>query len=106
MADAPQCDECQAILDEFREALSEMPLQVKDQLWSDREAFLKIIGGTEEDVERLEEADGKFRFPFQRSGRHVLPEGRYPKIQHIFEKMTLHRFRTGHSRLFKQLFGK
>jgi len=93
-----QCNECDAILREFRDARAEMPPVLRDRYWAERNAFLKIIGGTEEDVERAENVAGNFPFPAQ-SGLH-LPEGRYPKIQTIFCRALVHRFRSGHTILW------
>lgn len=95
-----QCDECEAILDELRNAVAEMSPDLRNRYQADREAFMKMIGGTEEDAERAEEAVGKFQFPFSRPGSHHLPEGRYPNIQNAIRKMVVHRFRTGHRTLF------
>jgi len=112
MNDPVQCQECEAILDEFRHVVSEMSPELRNQYQADREAFMKMIGGTAEDVERIEQAGERFRFPFQprvpyeRSGSHRLPEGRYPEIQNVVRKMVVHRFRTGHMILFRKLFGR
>ena len=91
-----QCSECEAILTEFRRALDEMPPALRDQYWADRDAFMSMIGGTEEEVQHLEQSGGKFQFPFYGSGAHRLSEGRYPRVHMAFRKMFEHRFRSGH----------
>jgi hypothetical protein len=92
MTNATPCEECQAIAEELRNAFAEMPPRLKDEYRADGEAFRRMIGGTEEDVERAEGMAGEFR----QSGWSDRPEGRYPRIQKAFRRMVMHRFRTGH----------
>jgi hypothetical protein len=108
MANATQCAECQSIVDEFRGALAELSPERMDQFWSYRDAFAEMIGGTEEDAERVEEIAEEYRFRPRLPGS---PETRdrdryYAKIHTALRQMLVHGFRTGHSRLFKQLFSK
>lgn len=104
MANAVQCPECQAILEEFRSACAEMPLEINSQFWSDRNVFTKLIGGTEEDVERLEELGEGFRFPPRLPGSNDERERYYSRLQNALGRMVVHRFRTGHNELFNQFF--
>jgi hypothetical protein len=96
MTNAFQCDECAAIADEFRDAIGEMPPNLLDRYRAERDAFRKMIGGTDEDFERAEEILGKPKFPINGSGLFDALGGRYPKIQNALRKMIVHRFRTGH----------
>jgi len=95
-----RCDECEAILEELRNALAEMPPQIRKRYESDRDAFLMMVGGSEEDVARLEESGDKYLF------RRTLPDAvekqgsDYYKIQSAYRKMIVHRFQTGHRALF------
>lgn len=99
------CDQCEAILREYRDAVAEMPPDVQDQYRADRESFIGMIGGTEEDVERAEQVADSFRSPVAQPGPYLLPEVRYPKIQNVFRRMMEHRFRSGH-RIHRILFMK
>ena len=63
MTTAPQCDECRAILEEFRDALREMSPEVTERFWSAREAFLKLIGSALRRKEiRFPEENGPVRW--------------------------------------------
>jgi hypothetical protein len=113
MANAPQCAECRSILDEFEDALAEVPPESSAQLWSRRDAFMKLIGRTEEDAERLEELGGQHQFrPWlpgafdERERYSSIAHGRYPAIQNAFRKMLAHAFRTGHWIGWKKLYGR
>jgi len=96
MTNAFQCDECVAIADEFRDAIGEMPPNLLDRYRAERDAFRKLIGGTDEDFERAEEILGKPKFPINGSGLFDALGGRYSKIHNALRKMIVHRFRTGH----------
>jgi hypothetical protein len=106
MTNATQCAECEAILEEFRGALAEMSPQRLDELWSYRDAFMKMVGGTEEDAERLDEIADRFRPRFPGSPETLDRDGYYSKIHTALQKMLVHSFRSGHRGLFKQLFSK
>ena len=96
MINAFDCDECAAIVDELRDAFGEMSPELLDRYRDDRDAFMNLIGGTDEDFGRAEELIGKSKFPIQGSGLFDALGGRYPRIQSAFRKMIVHRFRTGH----------
>ena len=96
MTTAPQCDECRALLEEFRDALREMSPEVTERFWSAREAFLKLIGGTEEDLEHLEESADKYQFRQPSAGSLPARDGYGSKIQSALGKMFAHCFRSGH----------
>jgi len=91
-----QCIECEAILEELRDAFGKTSPKLLDQYRAERDAFLKMIGGTEEDFERAEEVLGKPQFPIHSNGLFDALGGRYPKIQTAFCRMIVHRLRTGH----------
>jgi hypothetical protein len=101
MSSSAQCDECEAILEEIRNAFAELHLSPKlsAELRDDCEVFLRTFSGTEQD---LEEGLGKLQFRSQSSASLRAPESRYPKIAVALRKMSEHRFRTGHNALFRK----
>lgn len=114
MANAAQCAECQAILDEFRSALAEISPESGQQFWARRDDFMKMIGGTDEDAERIEKLGEKYRFrpwipgspdEWERN-RPLMNLGRNPAIQNVFRKLLTHAFRTGHWIGWKKLYGR
>jgi hypothetical protein len=96
-----QCDECEAILEEIRNAFAKLHLSPKlsAELRDDGEVFLRALRGTEQD---LEEGLGKLQFRSQSPESLRAPESRYPKIGVALRKMFEHRFRTGHIALFRK----
>ena len=96
VTDSAQCEECQTIREELGAALAEMSPESAEQFWSDRSAFMKLIGGTEEDLEHIEDSSREYRFRVQFPVSLEAIEGRNPKIQSALRKMLVHRFRTGH----------
>jgi hypothetical protein len=98
MAYPDECDECRALAQELRDAY--------DDAWASsdrafRDAWLasyRIIGGTEDDVQRFEELLAALPREEMYSAR--IPRGffpRFPRCRDAFGKMALHFARTGHS---------
>jgi hypothetical protein len=93
MSTPAQCDECQAILEELRNASAEICAspKLRDELRADCDALFKMMAGTEDDVD---EVLGKFRFRPQQPG---IREFRYPRVGDAVRKMFEHQTRTGHN---------
>ena len=96
MASSNDCDECRALAQDLRDAYADA--------CSDpavRDAWLathKMIGGTEEDAERAEEA----LKALPQAGRYDtrIPQGLSqlnPKLREVFRNLALHFARTGHT---------
>ena len=81
MDNRAECVECQAIIEELRGAFAEVLAspKLRDELRDDCKAIMGVLGGTEEDPERLEEVMGKFQF---RLGADT--ECRTPRIRDAF----------------------
>jgi hypothetical protein len=98
MSNRPECEECRAILDEFLNALDEIRVSQKlgDEMRARGEAFLRMLGGDENDAQLAEEILGKFRprpfGPLQPDESSVL----HPKLHDAARRMSEHRLRTGH----------
>jgi hypothetical protein len=88
MVDRRECDECRNILEELRAAFAEIRASPKlcKQLRDDASVLLSI--GKEEGADQ---AIGSFGFHLPH------PPPRYPKIAGAFQKLTLHKSRTGHN---------
>ena len=93
------CDECRTIAEEFRRALVKVQAspKLKVELRAAGEAFLEMMGGTEEGFERAERVLGRFQMGSRRPG--LL--GTDDPIRKMYE----HHARTGHMAL-RVLFGK
>ena len=86
MANRPNCEECQAILDELARAKAEM--QSVPALRKKMEAMYRMVGGTEEDVELAEEVLAKFRPQDPRQLGQSLTS--HPKVQKALQRMVEH----------------
>jgi hypothetical protein len=99
MSNRPECEECRALLDEFLSALDEIRVSKKlgDEMRARGEAFLRMLGGDENDAQLAEEIVGKFR-P-QLFGPPEPNESRplHPRLQDAARRMSEHRLRTGHN---------
>jgi hypothetical protein len=99
MSNRAECDECRAIVEELRGAFAEVQAspKLRDELRVDCQAVFGVLGGAEEDPERVEEVIAKFQF---RPGTDT--ECRTPRIRDAFRKMGNHCLRTGHGILFRE----
>jgi hypothetical protein len=70
-----------------------MSPELTDQFWSDRDSFMGMIGGMEDDAERAEEVLGSYQFRPRFPGSLEKRERDYSKIQNAVRKIV-HRFRT------------
>ncbi|HEX4002684.1 MAG TPA: hypothetical protein VHX36_08550 [Candidatus Acidoferrales bacterium] len=93
MSDPRPCEECLAILEELRVAYIEsgVALPFGSEVQSSRDAFSKILTGTEEEIDAV-----LARYPFRAQALVDSPEYRNPKIAAALRKMIGHRARTGH----------
>jgi hypothetical protein len=82
MTNSAQCDECQAILEQLRDA------------WHEIREFPKI-----ETEEEVNEFLNKYRFHSQPEPLRI-PLPRYPGIADAFRRMVERQIRTGHNVLF------
>jgi hypothetical protein len=98
MSNRPECDECRAILDEFRSALDEIRVSQKlgEEMRARGEAFLRMLGGDENDAEIAEEIIGKFRPRLFGPPQPDESRPLYPKLHNAALRMSEHRLRTGH----------
>jgi len=102
MSSSAQCDECEAILEEIRNASAELHLSPKlsAELRDDGEVILRTFGGTEED---FEEGLRKFKFQFRpHPPNELIAASGYPKIVAVWHRMSEHRRHTGHIVLFRK----
>jgi hypothetical protein len=104
MSDPAHCNECEAILEEFRSAYAEIEAspELRDELRAAGDALKKMIGGTEEDAERADEVLGKYQFRAQYPGVLQDPEPQHPRIHDAFGRMFKHHGRTGHWAVFRR----
>ena len=100
MTSSAQCDECEAILEEIRNASAELHLspELSAELRDDGEGILRTFGGTEGD---FEEGLRKFQFRPQPPRYQIECYG-YPRIAAVWHRMGEHRLRTGHIVLFRK----
>jgi hypothetical protein len=98
MAGPAQCGECQAILEQLRNALAEARELLKtdnagrDALPAFRKPVSDITAQTEEELEELLD---KYPFRFQPEP-HTTLGLKYPRISDAFRRMFAHKVRTGH----------
>ena len=99
MSDPTQCDECQAILEEFRSASTEIGAspKLREELRTDCEALLKMMEGNEANID---EGIAKFQFRPQGLGAPEPPAYRFPRIGHAVRKLLDHHVRTGHNIMY------
>jgi len=104
MSNSPQCDECQAILEELRAAFAEtsgIPKTQGDESRDSLIAFLEILGQKEAYTDRLDELLNKFPFrPQHPASLGANPEPPHPKTLAAFRRLLAHRAKTGHDPLF------
>jgi len=81
MSNLTESNECAALVENFKRALAEMPSEPADRFWSDRDVFMKMVGGTKENAKRIAEKN------------QFCPESSGP-------------FRSGHTDRFHQFFNK
>jgi hypothetical protein len=85
MNDPAPCDECQALHRELAEAYAEAWASSDERTRDAWDAVYKMIGGTEEDVERAGE---------------LLPTATFrdrPRVTLALQKAFMHKYQTGHA---------
>jgi len=89
------CGECQAILDQLRNALAEAREFPNTSAWRGAwpRAVAKIAAATEEELDELLD---KHPFQFQPEPLRAL-EVKHPEVSHAFRRFFDHKIRTGHN---------
>jgi hypothetical protein len=103
MSNLTETNEWAGVVEEFRRALAEMPTELADRFCSDRDVFMKMVGGTEEDAERIAE---KNQFCLESSGPFETLKGVCPKVHDTSRKVIVCRCRSGRTDLFDPFFKK
>jgi hypothetical protein len=91
MNNSAQCDECEAILEQFKDGWVEIRELLKDQ------CRYAASAGTGDQLDGLL---NMYQFHFQPELK--LPEPKYPRIADAFRRMVEHQTRTGHNVLFRR----
>jgi hypothetical protein len=93
MSNPVECRECEAILEELRDAFAETQaaLKLTGELRIDGESIAKMLRGMDDD-----EVLAKFQFRAQPPESLREPASEYPRLRDVFRKMSEHHSRTGH----------
>jgi cytosine/adenosine deaminase-related metal-dependent hydrolase len=98
MAHPDECEECRALAQELRDAYEDAWASSDQPTRDAWRATYKMIGGTEEDVQRAEKLLEALAREERYSAR--IPPGffpRFPKCSNTCRKMAVHFARTGHN---------
>ena len=98
------CRECEAILLEYRTAFRDFWLNASPETRNVYQSVANLIGGTEEDVGRLEGLVAPFRsvtaeqfsMEYRREGRSFLGTSDSKRIRDVIGRKIKHQMATGH----------
>ena len=96
MTSPAPCAECQALREELGSAFAGLAASpnLRDELQAASDAVSRMLGGTEEDAQRAEEAIAKVQ-------SRSKPDQKLDALHAAFQRMVRHCFRTGHRVLFR-----